>query len=157
MAANISISPWCIKYVLYIELEAIISIFHLTPQSLCFNESKINVIAFATLLARKLILLNWKEKSPPTFKHGTFTPLDLRKNMIYCKRLYWYVFFFFFYLATWFRSQKDDGPLSYYRRVQLFLFIFIIIFFFYTHKSKINFAYYYYLVVFNFNIINIFF
>lgn len=52
----------------HVEPEAIISIFGITPQSLCFNKSKINVIAFATLLARRLILLKWKEKLPPTFK-----------------------------------------------------------------------------------------
>ncbi len=52
----------------YIEPEAIISIFGITPQSLCLNQSNKNLIAFTTLLARRLILLKWKEKSPPTFK-----------------------------------------------------------------------------------------
>lgn len=44
------------------------TIFGITPQSLSFSKRKINVIAFAMLLARRLILLKYKENISPNFK-----------------------------------------------------------------------------------------
>lgn len=54
-----------------IELTAITAIFGITPEDTHRNRQAQNMIAFATLIARRLILFKWKEKFPPTFKMWT--------------------------------------------------------------------------------------
>uniref|UniRef100_A0A672IAP0 Reverse transcriptase domain-containing protein n=1 Tax=Salarias fasciatus TaxID=181472 RepID=A0A672IAP0_SALFA len=51
-----------------IEPEPIIAIFGINLQSSNLNKKCKVVVAFATLIARRLILLNWKEKRAPPFK-----------------------------------------------------------------------------------------
>ena len=52
---------------IHIVAEAKTAIFGIAPQIFSSQKHKI-VIAFATLIARRLILLKWKEKHPPSFK-----------------------------------------------------------------------------------------
>jgi exonuclease III len=51
-----------------IEPDAMISIFGIVPQHFHLNQNNKSLIAFTTLLARRQILLKWKDKYPPTFK-----------------------------------------------------------------------------------------
>ena len=51
-----------------IELSAITAIFGITPQNTHLNCQAQNMIAFASLIARRLILFKWKEKLTPTLK-----------------------------------------------------------------------------------------
>lgn len=51
-----------------VEPEATIAIFGTIPQVALLNRKYRKVIAFSTLIARRLILLKWKEKHPPSFK-----------------------------------------------------------------------------------------
>lgn len=51
-----------------IEPSAFIAIFGVVSQETHLSRNGKNMIAFASLLARRLILLKWKEKFPPTFK-----------------------------------------------------------------------------------------
>lgn len=51
-----------------IELSAITAIFGITPQDTHLSRQAKNMIAFASFIARRLILFKWKEKLPPTFK-----------------------------------------------------------------------------------------
>ena len=44
-------------------------IFGMVPSRLHLSSASKTIIAFGTLLARRLILRKWKDKSPPTFKH----------------------------------------------------------------------------------------
>lgn len=46
---------------------ALIAIFGTVPQDLHLNQHSKNMTAFATLLARRVRLLKWKDRSPPTF------------------------------------------------------------------------------------------
>lgn len=50
-----------------IEPLALIVIFGTVPQDLHLNQHSKNMIVFATLLARRVILLKWNDRSPPTF------------------------------------------------------------------------------------------
>lgn len=51
-----------------IEPLPMIAIFGVVPRDICPTRHGKNMIAFAMLLARRLILLKWKDRSPPTFK-----------------------------------------------------------------------------------------
>ena len=51
-----------------IELSAITAIFGTTSQNTHLNGQAQNMIAFASLIARQLIISKWKEKLPPIFK-----------------------------------------------------------------------------------------
>ena len=46
-----------------------IAIFGIVPPETSLNNIKGNVLAFCTLLARRLILFKWKESLPPTYPH----------------------------------------------------------------------------------------
>lgn len=52
-----------------IEPSPVVSIFGVTPEELGIGNWGKTVVAFATLLARRIILMKWKDKSPPTFQH----------------------------------------------------------------------------------------
>ena len=45
------------------------ALFGVTPQAVNLSSSKSNVVAFCTLLARRLILFRWKDPFPPTYSH----------------------------------------------------------------------------------------
>ena len=51
-----------------IEPSASIAVFGVVSQEIHLSRQEKNMIAFASLLARRLILLKWKEKFSPTFK-----------------------------------------------------------------------------------------
>ena len=44
-----------------------IALFGTVPPEMSLNNIKGNVLAFCTLLARRLILFKWKEPLPPTY------------------------------------------------------------------------------------------
>lgn len=52
-----------------IEPSPVVSIFGVTPEELSIGNWGKTVEAFAALLARRIILMKWKDKSPPTFQH----------------------------------------------------------------------------------------
>lgn len=53
-----------------IEPSPLVSIFGVAPEELGdIGDFGKTVIAFTTLIARRIILMKWKDKSPPTFKH----------------------------------------------------------------------------------------
>lgn len=54
-------------------LDPVMSLFGVVPIDLSPNSSQINVICFVLLMARRLILLNWKNKSPSSHQ----TPLEI--------------------------------------------------------------------------------
>ena len=47
----------------------IIGLFGATPEHLGLTRAQSNSIAFLTLLARRLVLIKWKDCKPPTFTH----------------------------------------------------------------------------------------
>lgn len=51
----------------FMEPHTIITIFGMVLQNLCLKKCDKNIIPFATILARRHVLLKWKERSPPTF------------------------------------------------------------------------------------------
>lgn len=50
-----------------IEPLAIIAVFGVVPRELCPTQHSRSMVAFAMLLARRLLLLRWKDRRPPTF------------------------------------------------------------------------------------------
>lgn len=46
-----------------------IAIFGVPPDTIVLSKAEADCVAFATLLARRLILFKWKEAHPPTFTH----------------------------------------------------------------------------------------
>ena len=46
-----------------------IAIFGVVPAGVHLNATQANLVAYSTLLARRLILFKWKEASPPAFAH----------------------------------------------------------------------------------------
>uniref|UniRef100_A0A672FIX8 Reverse transcriptase domain-containing protein n=1 Tax=Salarias fasciatus TaxID=181472 RepID=A0A672FIX8_SALFA len=51
-----------------IKPSGICAIFGVTPQGINLNSRAKNIVAFGTLIARRRILLKWKDEFPPTFK-----------------------------------------------------------------------------------------
>ena len=51
-----------------LEPSAITAVFGVAPQGVYLSQGAKHMIAFGSLLARRLILHKWKEKFPPTFK-----------------------------------------------------------------------------------------
>ena len=47
----------------------LIGLFGVTPEHLGLTKAQSNSIAFLTLLARRLVLIKWKDCRPPTFTH----------------------------------------------------------------------------------------
>ena len=47
------------------------ALFGVLPPALCLSSNKKDLVAFSTLLARRLILLKWKSSGPPTFVNWT--------------------------------------------------------------------------------------
>ena len=45
------------------------AIFGASPDQLKLSKTQSDSIAFVTFIARRLILLNWKDPHPPTFTH----------------------------------------------------------------------------------------
>lgn len=45
------------------------ALFGVTPQAVNLSNCKSNMVAFCTLLARRLILLRWKDPLPPSYSH----------------------------------------------------------------------------------------
>lgn len=45
------------------------ALFGVTPQAVNLSHAKSNVVAFCTLLARRLILFRWKDPLPPSYFH----------------------------------------------------------------------------------------
>lgn len=52
-----------------IEPSPFVGIFGVVPEELGIGSYGKTVIAFTTLIARRIILMKWKDKSPPAFKH----------------------------------------------------------------------------------------
>lgn len=50
-----------------VEPSPFIALFGVAPENTSFTKSKIKILAFCCLLARRLILIKWKDPFPPTF------------------------------------------------------------------------------------------
>lgn len=50
-----------------VEPSPFIALFGVAHENTSFTKSKIKILAFCSLLARRLILIKWKDPLPPTF------------------------------------------------------------------------------------------
>ena len=50
-----------------LELSAPLAVFGVVTQNLILNNNKLNLLSFATLIARRQILVKWKDCNPPAF------------------------------------------------------------------------------------------
>ena len=52
-----------------VEPSPFLALFGVTPQNMHLSSYNCKMVAFCTLLARRLILFKWKDSLPPTFSH----------------------------------------------------------------------------------------
>ncbi|KAI4827930.1 hypothetical protein KUCAC02_031287, partial [Chaenocephalus aceratus] len=52
-----------------IQPNPIIAVFGVAPEGVSLSNCQSHSLAFATLLARRLILLKWKDRTPPSHAH----------------------------------------------------------------------------------------
>ena len=51
----------------HLEPSAFLALFGVVTQNFVLNNNKLRLLSFATLIARRQILIRWKECNPPTF------------------------------------------------------------------------------------------